>query len=62
MVTFLLVQKQQDGHNCGLFAVAFAAKIFDDKSSIDTAFQVSQLRSHLIYYLEGGTLTPFLKI
>ena len=33
MVTFLLVQKQQDGQNCGLFAVAFAAEILDVKSS-----------------------------
>ena len=29
MVTFLPVQKQQDGHNFGLFTVAFAAEILD---------------------------------
>ena len=37
-VTFLLVQKQQDGHNCGIFAVEFAAEILDGKSPIDTVF------------------------
>ena len=61
-VTILPVQKQPDGYNCGLFAVAFAAKILDNKSTIDTNFHVPQLRNHLIYCLETGALTPFPKI
>ena len=48
-VTILPAQKQPDGYNCGLFAVAFAAKILDNKSTIDTNFHVPQLRNHLIY-------------
>ena len=47
MVTFLPAQKQQDGHNCGIFEVALAAKILDGKSSIDAALHVLQLRDHL---------------
>ena len=62
MVTFLLVQKQQDTHNYGLFTVAFAAEILDGKSPIDAVFHVCQLRNHIIYYLESGALTPFPKI
>ena len=61
-VTLLPVQKQQDGHNCGLSAVGFAAEILDGKSPIDTVFHVPQLRSHLIYCLENGALAPFPKI
>ena len=59
---FLPVQRQQNGYNCGLFAVAFAAEILGSKSPIDAVFNVPQLRDHLIYCLESGTLTPFPKI
>ena len=61
MVTFLPGQKQQDGHNCDLFAMAFAAEILDGKSPIDAVFHVLQLRNHLIYCLESGALTLFPK-
>ena len=58
-VTFLPVQKQPDGHNCGLFAVAFAAEILAGKSPIEAVFDVAQMRDHLIFCLEQGALTPF---
>ena len=61
-VTFLPVQKQPDGHNCGLFAVAFAAEILAGKSPIEAVFDVAQMRDHLIFCLEQGALTPFLKV
>ena len=32
IVTFLPVQKQPDGHNCGPFAIAYAAEILDGRS------------------------------
>ena len=51
MVAFLPVQKQQDGRNCVLFAMVFAAKILDGKLPIDAVFHDPQLRNHLIYYL-----------
>ena len=62
MATFLSVQKQQDSHNCGLFAVAFAAEILDGKLPIDAVFHVPQLYNHLIYSLESEALTLFPKI
>ena len=58
----LLVQKQQDGHNHSLFAVAFDAEILDGKSLLDAVFHFLQLRIHPIYCLESGALTPFPKI
>ena len=61
-VTFLSVQKQPDGHNCGLFPVAFAAEIFAGKSPIEAAFDVDQMRDHLIFCSEQGALTPFPKV
>ena len=32
IVTFLPLQKQPDGHNCGPFAIAYAAEILDEHS------------------------------
>ena len=61
-VTFWPVQKQPDGHNCGLFAVAFAAEILSGKSPIEAVFDVAQMRDHLIFCLEQGALTPFPKV
>ena len=61
-VTFLPVQKQPDGHNCGLFAVAFATEILAGKSPIEAVFDVAQMRDHLIFCLEEGALTPFPKV
>ena len=61
-LTFLSVQKQPDGHNCGLFAVAFAAEILAGKSPIEAVFDVAQMRDHLIFCLEQGALTPFPKV
>ena len=48
IVSFLLVQKQTDGYNCGPFAIAFAAEILDEKSPEEAGFDVERMR-----------LTPF---
>ena len=56
VVTFLSVQKQRDGYNCGLVVVAFAVKIFDGKSPIDAVLHVPQLCNHFVYSLENGAL------
>ena len=61
-VTFLPVQKQPDGYNCGLFTVAFAVEILAGKSPIEALFDVAQMRDHLIFCLEQGALTPFPKV
>ena len=46
--TFLPVQKQTDGYNCGPFSIAYAAEILDGKSPMDACFDVKKMRSHLI--------------
>ena len=46
--TFLTVQKQPDGFNCGVFAIAFAAEILDGCSPMDAGFDVGRMRKHLM--------------
>ena len=53
------VQKQPDGHNCDVIAVAFAAEILDAKSPTEAIFDVFQMRNHFIHCLERTALTPF---
>ena len=60
-VTFLPVEKQTDGHNCGVYAIAFAAEILAGLSPIDSRFAVTRMRYHLIKCLENEKLTPFPK-
>ena len=38
--TFLPVQKQPDGFNCGGFAIAFTAEVLDGCSPMDAVFDV----------------------
>ena len=58
LTTFLPVQKQPDGHSCGLFAVEYTAEILDEISSTDAVFAVRGTRGHLIISLENQKLTP----
>ena len=60
--TFLTVQKQPDGFNCGVFAIAFAAEILDGCSPMDAVFDVGQMRRNLMTCLQQETLTPFPKV
>ena len=61
IVSFLPVQKQTYGYNCGPFAIAFAAEILDGKSTMETCFDVEGMRGHLINCLENKFLIPFPK-
>ena len=54
--TFLPVQKQPDGFNCGVFAIVFAAENLDGCSPMDAVFDVGRMRRRLM------TLTPFQKV
>ena len=49
-VSILPVQIQNDGYNCGLFAIAFAAEVLDGQSPEDAYFDVNMMRHHLIIY------------
>ena len=55
------MEKQTDGHNCRAYAIAFAAGILAGLSPIDSRFDVSRMRYHLIKCLENEKLTPFPK-
>lgn len=61
LITFLPVQKQPDGHNCGPFAIAYAAEILEGNSPTEAIFSVQEMRGHLIKCLENQKLTPFPK-
>ena len=53
------MQYQNDGHNCGIYAIAFAVDILDGLSPMESYFDVTQMRSHLINCLENEKLTSF---
>ena len=61
VISFLPVQRQPGGYNCGLFAIAFAAEILDGKSPSEALFSVDEMRGHLISCLEMQKLSPFPK-
>ena len=62
LVTFLPVQKQLDGYNCGPFAIAYAAEMLDGKSPMQARFDVRKMRRHVMTCLEAQALTPFPKM
>ena len=61
VVSFLSVQRQLDGYNCGPFTIAYAAELLDGKSPLDARFDVSKMRRHVLTCLESQSLTPFPK-
>ena len=62
VISFLPVQKQPDGYNCGIFSIAFAAEILEGAPLKNAKFDVQQMRQHLISCLEKKKLSPFPKI
>ena len=62
LISFLPVQKQPDGYNCGPFAVAFAAELVHGSSPIEAEFDVSKMRGHLEECLVKQCLLPFPKV
>ena len=61
-MTFLPVQKQPDGYNCGAFVIAYAAELLDGQCRSDAVFDGNEMREHLITCLENQILTPFPKV
>ena len=60
-ISIVPVQKQSNGYNCRLFAVAFATIVLNGLSPADSCFDVSLMRSHLLQCLEIEELTVSLK-
>ena len=60
-MTIVPVQKQSDGNNCELFAIAFATDVLNGLSPVDSCFDVSLMCRHLLQCLERKELTVFPK-
>ena len=60
-VTFLPVAKQ-NGHNCGMYAIAFAAGILHGLSPMESKYDVNRMRPHFIECLVNEELEVFPKI
>ena len=60
-VTTVPVQKQSDVYSRGLFAIAFAMDVLNGLSPVDSCFDVSLMRSHLLQCLETEEFTVFPK-
>ena len=58
-VTFLPVDKQTDGSNCGLFSLGYASILFDGKSPVDARSVVNEMSNHFIKCLKDAHLYPF---
>ena len=58
-VTFLPVEKQTDGFNGGLFALAYASILLDGKPLNDFRFIAKEMRAHCIKCLKDVTLHLF---
>ena len=54
IVSSLLVLNQNDGYNCGLFAIAFAAEILDEKSSMEARSHVERRAKHFLKWKENA--------
>ena len=58
-VTFLLLEKQNNGFNCGLFALGYASILLDGKSPVDARFVVTEIRNHFKKFSKDAHLYPF---
>lgn len=56
------VQRQTDEINCGAFAIAYAADILSGQSPVNSTYDTTKLRPHLLKCFEDGKLIPFPKI
>ena len=62
VVTFFPVNNQNDGFNCRLYAIAFAADIINGLFPMDSQYDVNKMRQHLIKCLENERLDAFPKL
>ena len=58
-VTFLPSDKQKDGVNCGLYALAFASVILSRRSPSEYVFKVDEMRDHYVRCLSEEKLLLF---
>ncbi|XP_050685796.1 uncharacterized protein LOC126980205 [Eriocheir sinensis] len=53
------VQRQRDGHSCGLFALAFAFSIAHGQDPCRVRYVRARMERHLLACLDRGVATPF---
>ena len=52
------VQQQENGYDCGIFAIAFATDIAYNRKPEQRTYNQSVMRKHLLAQLENATMTP----
>ena len=57
--TFLPVDKQTNGFNCGLFALGYTSILLYGQSSINAGFAVNKMRNHFMKCLKDAHLYYF---
>lgn len=58
-ITSMPVQQQQNGSDCGIFAIAFSTCIVFYLDPRDMTFDIPRMRPHLSQCLKDGIITPF---
>ena len=58
-ITSMPVQQQQNGSDCGIFAIAFSTCIIFYLDPRDMTFDIPRMRPHLSQCLKDGIITPF---
>ena len=58
-VTMIPVQKQKGSSSCGLFAIAFTTNISGGISPVESEFNVTSMRKHLLECVEKQQLSAF---
>ena len=58
-VRITAVQQQQNGTDCGVFALAYATSLLHGQDPESVTYDTSKLRSHLLHCLHQGHMSPF---
>ncbi|EDO31540.1 predicted protein [Nematostella vectensis] len=53
------VQQQNDGTDCGVFAIAFVTSILNGQDPSTASYNSKRLRPHLLSCIKNGRLSPF---
>ena len=53
------VDKQMNGHDCGVYAIAFATSLCYGQDMMSIHYDRIKMRQHLVKCLEGQMMIPF---
>jgi len=57
--SYLPVQQQEGGDDCGVFSIAFATALLHEQDLVNVQFVHSGMRPHLLWCFEQQLLTSF---